>query len=182
MCSGARRSNNKRGQYSQQSAQTHIFNNKWCSAWLLWDCMILLWVSFGSAPLWRPPWSLPLKSSGFHFPSLYWAQTMRQTWPLSLGSHFLAGDVDMALSSIQQWIPVQGPALERTGALPIRGEGEGWMARQVMHKRTRSCYVTQNMAWTTRQSLAGHSPPPPQLKLPKDISCYQAVTGSETQT
>ena len=25
-------------------------------------------------------------------------------------------------------------------------------------------------------------PSPPQLKLPKDISCYQAVTGSETQT
>lgn len=64
-------------------------------------------------------------------------------------SHFLAGDVDTALSSIQQWIPVQGPALERTGVLPIRGEGEGWMARQVMHKRTRSCYVTQNTAWTT---------------------------------
>ena len=78
MCSGACRSNNKRGQYSQQSTQTHIFNdNKWCSAWLLWDYMILLRVSFVSAPSWRPPWSLPLKSSGFHFPSFYWAQTMR---------------------------------------------------------------------------------------------------------
>ena len=75
----------KKNTVHHQSTQTHLFNNnRSCSAWLVWDCMILSRVSFASAPSWRPPWSLPLKSSGFHFTSLYRAPTMRQTWPPSL--------------------------------------------------------------------------------------------------
>lgn len=171
----------QQGQYSQSWAHRHIFLIITNDVQPGWYGTVYYHGVFCFSPIvWRPPWSLPLKIKWvpLHKPLL---STNHEADIAVLEVTFLAGDVDTALSSIQQWIPVQGPALERTGVLPIRGRGrDGWRGRWCT-KRTRSA------AWPrTRRGLLSvlswNCSPPPQLKLPKDISCYQAVTGSETQT
>lgn len=109
---------------SQQGTQTHSFhNNKGYSAWMVW-CDVLV-------PSLKPPWNLPLKSSGLNFTRLCEAHSMWQTQLLSSESHSSAGEADTQASRTQQWVPLGDRLWTATGTELVGGceRGGRWDGR-----------------------------------------------------